>query len=316
MEMRHSWSVLFVCVLPVLATLMLSGCRTAPERFTPEDLESPEVIRQVASEYWSRHDFPPLRDRGYRRIVITEFAVDFVTVKLENFGESQLILTPPPVAPVGLVVRGGIAAAGVQKKVVQYEDALYSRATERMYEQFTSSLEELGLEVVDAAEVQASQSVSEGLRFADDRSTSSGVRRLNLVASDTGRTKAFVTQPSRSTGRIVEILNGEIEDVEARLLEEIGADAAVRIRMRIGVFRGHASIERGSRAWVYSNDAAGNLELERSLLSSDIVLEESDFDIGRGTQYTVDSERYMAELAQLFPAAIRMAFETGRAQSN
>lgn len=95
------------------------------------------------------------------------------------------------------------------------------------------------------------------------------------------------------------------------MIQEIGADVAARARFRVGVFRGRATIERGSQVWVLSRHMYGTMELTRSLVSDQSVLAEDEFRVVRDNIYRVNSEKYLAVMRALFPTLIALGFESG-----
>ncbi len=85
------------------------------------------------------------------------------------------------------------------------------------------------------------------------------------------------------------------------LIREIGADAALQVRLRVGVRDGHASIEPGSTFRVVTPAGAGFLESRQPLISDEFVVERAQ---GRISVY---SEAFAAALKRLFRPYIAMA---------
>ena len=77
-----------------------------------------------------------------------------------------------------------------------------------------------------------------------DKDESSFFQRFNIVGSDTGRIRGSVTYPAEGLGVITGAEGGDVIDVDAELMKELGADYVVRARFRVGVHKGAASIER------------------------------------------------------------------------
>ncbi len=104
------------------------------------------------------------------------------------------------------------------------------------------------------------------------RSTPSG--------SDTGRVKQLTVYSADGLAVIRGAGDVDIETVEAEMLEELSADVILRVRIRVGTYGGHPSLERGSTVWVRSPNVAGNLTSDRSLISNIRVVEEERDEFG------------------------------------
>lgn len=279
------------------AALIIGGCHES-------SMTSPAAGQELASTYWKRHNVPNMSQRGYKRIAITDFSVEFVTVRMESPLESQSAFTPPPITPG----QHGAVVSGLRRKQISFEPSLCKEVTDEMYDLFVGSLKSRGLEALPREEVTASEAYK---RFSTlGTRDSSLTQRINLVGSDTGRTKRVKVYPASGLRIINGARNEDIEDVEADLLLELNADVSLRVHVRVGVFHGHASLERGSTVWVQSRDVIGNLTSDRSLLSEDVVVDEEKFKQLKGQPYIVLGERYHAAIKKLFPSFVAMGLET------
>lgn len=107
-------------------------------------------------------------------------------------------------------------------------------------------------------------------------------------------------------------LAGESRETDAvirDLLDEVEADYALQVRLRVGVRDGRASIEKGSTVRLVARDGAGLLETKLALVSPQNVTEEEP-----GSDVTaIDSRRFVRAIEQLFRPCIGMALvRTGR----
>lgn len=107
-------------------------------------------------------------------------------------------------------------------------------------------------------------------------------------------------------------LAGDQSETDAalvELLDEVEADYALQVRVRLGVRHGKASIEKGSTVRIVGRDGSGLLETRLALVSAQSVTEEEpDAD-----RVPINSRRYIHAVQQLFRPCIGMALiRTGR----
>jgi len=281
----------------------LFGCHTAPMSYSAADLQSPETRARAAGLYWQRNNVPTLRERGCRRVAILDFSVEYVTGKIEVPGETQPTFSPPALAPAHV----GLEYGGLFRKQINFKEALYRQLADELYAMLVEELVQRGFEVLAPSEVSAAAAYQRlKTRAHDDGSV---LQEFNLIGSDTGRIKRIVTYPASGLRIVTGAAEGEIEQVELALLNELPADVSLRVHIRVGVYQRRASLERGSIAWVLTRDVVGNLTADRSLLSDDAVATSQRFLPIEGEAYAVDSERYLEAMRLLFPPYISMAFE-------
>ena len=101
----------------------------------------------------------------------------------------------------------------------------------------------------------------------------------------------------------------QTDAVIADLLDEVEADYALQVRLRVSIRNGRASIEKGSTVRVVTRDATGLLETRLALVSAQSVTEEvPDSDVT-----AINSQRFVRALQRLFRPCIGMALiSTGR----
>ena len=102
---------------------------------------------------------------------------------------------------------------------------------------------------------------------------------------------------------------GQTDAVIAQLLDEVEADYALQVRLRVSIWKGRASIEKGSTVRIVARDGTGLLETRRALVSAQRVTEEEpDSDVA-----AVNSQRFVRAIQRLFRPCIGMALiSTGR----
>jgi hypothetical protein len=240
------------------------------------DLTDANVQAKYANAYWKRHSVPNMRQYGYKRIAVVEFAVEFVTSKRE---ESDT-------------------------KHISYSQYLYDNLPTELHNIFCQELRSHDLTVVSPQTLRGSRSYAR-FEVAPDGYEPS-MDGAHYSSSDTGRVKKIKIYSADGLKIIKGAGTDDIEDAEADLLKELSADVALRVRIRVGFFNGHASIERGSVVWVLSKDVAGNLTADRSLVSDIEVVEST-----KGSTIDIFVPRYEQAMREMFPAFIAMAFMSG-----
>ena len=100
-----------------------------------------------------------------------------------------------------------------------------------------------------------------------------------------------------------------MESIDVDLLRELKVDVVLRVRVRVGTFSGHATLERGSIVHVCAPDVNGALLANRSLVSEEWVIAESKHVMG-GWQVRVNLPIYDRALRDMFPAFIAMGLES------
>ena len=105
--------------------------------------------------------------------------------------------------------------------------------------------------------------------------------------------------------------SGDIEDVDAQLLAELGADVTLRARFRVGVFNGRASIESGSVITITGPRILGSYTSRRSILSKQAVLNGEGFTPFVGDRYDVHDGKYRLAMDSLFNNYISLVSQAG-----
>lgn len=292
-------------VAGVCVWISLLGCHAAPMTYSAADLQSAKTRARVAHLYWTRNNVPPEWEKRYRRVALVDFSVEFITAKIEVPGEEQPTFSPPAVAPAHV----GLEFGGLFRKQFNYQPTLYRELADELCAMFIDELAARGLEVAAPEEVCGARAYQRlQTRQRDDGSI---LQELNLIGSDAGRVKQMVTHPASGYRIITGARQGDVERVELALLDELEADVALRVHVRVGVYRGRASVERGSVIWVLARDLVGNLTAEKSLLSDECIVETEGFVPIQGVAYAVDSQKYTEALRQLFAPYVSMVFESG-----
>lgn len=267
----------------------VGACNPAPRSLSDEDLSSADAVRAAAPEYW-RDRAPEFAAAG-SRVVLAEFAVEFVTQKYETGKERQAAFVPPH--PVFLAA----GAAGIGLKRVEFPEDAFPAIAAELERTFRAEATRLGLTLVDAPDMQR-----------DPAGQPRVTQEINFGATDTGRVKELRLEPGPATPLLAEAASRDTRDAVRAALTDTGADAAVRVHLRVGVYRGYASCEYGSRIEVYTPNDDGKLVSRATLLSAGEVLTD---DASNGL-LPVDQAAYASEIATIAPAYLRMAILAAR----
>jgi hypothetical protein len=284
----------FLSVVLVLA-IFFAGCHAAPKSMPDPD----KLATAPASEYWKADRVPQIRAGA--KLAILEFSVEYVTEKIESPTESQPEIFAADYGAAGFV----LTSAGVGKKTLSLDKELMASLPNEFYSVFVDELREAGYEVVPTETLRAAKSFKYFKSFKPGFSHAG--QRLNPMGADTGNIKATKVHPAdglivlKNAGRM------RIADAEASLAQELGADAVMRVRFRVGLFRGRPTIEAGSKITVTTIGATGSIHSTRSIVSEKCICEKGSFRFFRGLVYTPDVAQYRECLVPMFPWYSRMA---------
>ncbi len=259
-----------------LAPLFLLGALgCAASHPVPRDLSNQASLASMADQYWKRHGVPDMQSYGYKRVAIVSFSVEYVLRRVE--------------APLTTVE-------------TRYPEKLLSGLADQCYADFVRALGARRLEVVSPEQIEQTGAYRSLVPLLNLERPAQG------LASDLGRIKRVRVRAPRGQHFVERARDVEIESVEARILDELAADVAVRVRIRVGASKGRLSIERGSTIWVLSSDVVGNLTADRSLLSDETVY----FAKEGGSVYSANTQAVLDAARRMFPAFLEMAFLSGK----
>jgi hypothetical protein len=282
--------------LTVIAMVMI-GCHQAPTSFDPAASES----ALAAEEYWQAVDIDQIHASPVRRVIITEFNVEFVKDRLTSMNsQGESVVGAPDLTGVSLIGLGRQQLAlDLRTKSVMAGD---------LYWQFVRLLQSAGYEVVTKVAIRASEQYQQF--HAAQPGSGSLLTLFNIVGTDTGTPKQFEVYPAHGLKAITGVDGVEsVEEAEQRLLDELDADLSLRVRFRVGLYGAHATVEAGSLIRAATRSGAGGLVARRSLVNTDPVVANSEFQLLAGEVYTVDSLVYRQSVAQVFDAYAGMAIE-------
>lgn len=275
----HPARLLALCLLP----LLLLGCK-AP----PRTLAQTRATDRADSDLWHARGNATLQSPG--RLALAEASVQFVTSKFETGDDRQAAFIPPH--PVFLAA----SAAGVGRKDIEFDDDALDRIAAEINHALESELTARGWRLVPTPDILAADAYARFDTLPPDQVHD--VRQVNLAATDTGRVRTMRVHPAGATGVITGPTGRRESHARQALLQELGADALLRVIIRVGVYQGRASFEEGSRLLLTTPNAHADLTARHSLLSDRSVLtdEATNGDFIVSEQAYLDATRNTAPL--------------------
>jgi hypothetical protein len=311
-------------VVAVAAALMtVSGCHAAPASFATANLADPLSLERAAPIYGKATTLPDVcaaadglaapetstTGKGTAaaparpRIAIAEFTVEFVTDKLDTPFKQQPVAGTTEYGYIGLPA----TLIGIGRRTVVYDDVLKRHLPDELYDVFVRQLAAGGLDVLPAATVAAAPAYKEFVT-ANPGSTKPG-EIFNIMGSDTGRTKRLEYWPAKGLATLTHPTEGSFDTVERRLLAETDALTVLRVRVRVGVWRGYASVERETRIEVTAAHGAGHMVQQRSIVSDEMSIDESKWKLFRGSVYPVRTSSFAHAMEEVFTPDAAMAVD-------
>jgi len=277
-------------VLPLVA-----GCFSPPRRLSET---AGAVGAAVPADDWKwSGDLDPRTALGPgRRVVVTEFTVDFVTAQLQTPTSRQLLFKPP-LAPVGWAIAKGADEIGGGGMYAPMADGQQRALAGELYNAFLQELRRRGLEPVSEDELRASPTYS-GPR--ETGGTDAPGMLLNPLGNDTGMVMSARTVPAPGLGAL---RRGPLDptSVDARILQETRADVAVAVRLRVGAFLDQPALERQSEIRLTTREGSTTLRARRSLVSDRDPIEPPRFRVPFGRIEPVNLAGRSSELTAMLP---------------
>ncbi|MGB0715318.1 MAG: hypothetical protein ACPGXK_05535 [Phycisphaerae bacterium] len=295
-----SWK--FLTTPLCLACIVTAGCHKAPKTLQESQLLASADDTEVLDAYWKRKSPPDLCNGNGRTIAIADFGVQFVTQKMKALGIDQPVVGIP-IGAVGVA----IWALGFERNNVIFPDATFEELPDALYGEFVTNLEERGFTVIPPESIRGTSAYAQF--ETTEMRESGGEYQLNLAATDTGRVKIFKVLGPSELPLIVKATDGaKTNDVLTSLGEELNADLVMRVFVRIGVYRGRATVEYDTRIEATTVETTGTLQAIKSVISEEEVIAENKWELIVGETETVDGEAYYNAIMDLFMPFIGSAF--------
>ncbi len=322
----------------VLVLTFVSGCLSPPRRAS-ETMVNPPMAR-VSSEVPAHVDEAGLLSADLwkqsgdlnpqavlvpgRRVVVTEFDVEFVSYQFQACKRQQLIIDPK-VHPLELIGMG-------RRYTPMTEEDQQALASE-LYGAFLQDLRRRGLELVSQDDLHASPGYAELPKESVVRS--SPLMFLNMLGSDTGTVLQTRTVAAPGLSILQGSLGGSMRApgflecrapglgvlqggpqartaAEARILQETRADVALAVRLRVGTFREQPALEHRSVVRLTTPEGSTTLRACHSLVSDLAVIDTPRFRPIVGRIEPVESGPFSGELTAMLPRFIGPALAASK----
>ena len=278
---RHSRQ--FFILIACFVAIATQGCIPAPQTTKQAGLNTtaPSNIQtnttQMATtrplaDLWKAEVFPPrsqsdLARTRVKRIAITEFAVEFVTVRSRGPFDSQLAVKIPPWDPIG----AALELVGIGRAETPFEQENRITLTAALFDQLTNRLQSLGYTVLPQSNLRGEPAFEALTRDhpEGESADSSPLDYVRLLSTDVGVINASCAQPAPGTRLANQDQSPEDRrKAELLLLQKTGADATLSVHLLVGCYSSRAAIEQGSRVRVMRVEGREiTMTSQRSLLS-------------------------------------------------
>lgn len=302
------WALRAGLLVPLLVT---AGCYAAPRRFLgPGDAPGVSASAQAhpgqsavdsSDDGWKadgRVD-PGSALASGRRVVITEFDVEFVNWQFQLPTPRQVIIKPLPISPSP--VHWALSLIGIGRRYSSMGRDDQGALAANVYNAFVRDLRGRGVVVVQQEALKACPEYASLSK--SERTGSSLLMLLNPLGSDCGTVKH--TRTVAAPGLFVITAMGRARArAERKILEETGADTALAVRLRVGTFREEPALEHRSLVRLTTRDGSTTLRANRSLVSEGAVVVSPGFRPVIGRVEPIDSGSFSDALAAMVPAFV------------
>ncbi len=239
--------------------------------------------------------------------MVTQFDVEFVDLQFQPPLPRQLRFGPTLVSPN--LIHMAVRLIGPCRKYTPMAEEQQRLLATELYNAFVGNLRSRGVNLLPREALQSSPAYVESRRGATVRS--SPLMVLNVVGSDTGT--VLHTRTVAAPGLCVprECLHGN-STVDTRILREAGADAALAVRLRVGLFRGKPAMEQRSTIRLTTCDGSTTLRACHSLVSDLVVTTHSRFRPIVGWIQQVDAGAFSGELTAMVPTFLDLALSESK----
>jgi hypothetical protein len=237
-----------------------------------------------------------------RRVVVTEFDVEFVDLQFQPPIPRQPRFRPLPISPN--LVHVAIRLIGLGRRYTPMPEEEERALASQLYTAFLQDLRRRELEPVSPEELLASPAYIEARKQALVRS--SPLMVLNPVGNDTGTVMHTRTVAAPGLG-VLQGTRRTREATEARILQETRADAALAVPLRVGTFQRKPAIERRSVIRMATREESTTLRASYSVVSELTATDPTYFRPIIGRIEPLDFETFSHELAAMLPRFVASA---------
>jgi hypothetical protein len=306
--------------LSLLTAPLLAGCLAAPKLAStivpvaPKPTASPHELAAGAvlpAGYWKQSGDSDIATalRPGRRVVITEFGLEFVDLTDQMPFSRQMMVKPPPIitGPISPMdgVGLGIEAVGLGRKYARMTEVQQQLLAGTLCAAFEEYLRCRGLIVLPREAATAS------LGYADLKAKpnvkSSPLLLLNPLGDDIGVVMHTRAVSAPGLGIVTQKASKRLP-AEARILHDTGTDLGIAVRLRVGVYQKKAALEGGSLLRLTTGERQTTYKAKHSILSDAVVISPTKFQPFVGWVEPILFEEFALESAAMLPKFMDLAF--------
>jgi len=304
-------SMMMRCSTAVMVVMAMGfglGCG-GPKKFDSASLASPQQVQSQADSYWKKEGWWSLPKESGKKVVISEFVVQYVTDRSENMSNNQL----------GLLMAAELA--GVGKRKYEFEDGFKAKLPTDLYNTFVQELEAAGFTVVPMNQVAQSAALS-NITAGEEGARKGMSQGGGLFQSDTKQKGELysVAGLSRMYAGVMGLNEARNVQVQAALMAETGSDIALRVHMIVGLHKGQATVDEGSNLRVYAglknwgteskpnygSKVSGMLLSSKTIYRTEPVVDDKKFQAGKGNVYQVNEADYRDAVLEIYKPYVAM----------
>jgi hypothetical protein len=248
-----------------------------------------------------------------RRVIVTEFGVELIDLQAQGPFKQQMAVNPPPlitgpITPLELVAFGaGVCAnvAGLGRKHSQLAEDQQRSLAKSLLLATEADFNRRGLTLLSLASLNNNKSYAD---LKPEQTVKSSLWLLiNVKGSDTGTVLRTHTVAAPGAGLVTTKTSARLA-AEQRVLRDSGADIALGMRLRVGVFHKKAALEEGSVVRLVTRDGETEFKAQHSILSDEDTIESSKFKLFIGEVEPLASEDFSRACVTMLPKFLDLAY--------
>jgi len=302
----------------IASALLIAACGQ-PTKFDPAAFNDPSTRQKNASSYWKQDNFWGGMPKDVNKVAITQFSVEYVTENTSKSGADALS------------VLGVMEMAGVGKRQRVFPDEFKTKLPTPLYEGFVSALKAEGIDVVPMADLQKNPAFGD-IKAGEAGSTYGQSGRDFLGHADNRTSVQVQVYPVAGLPLVDDswFAGGKNAQAEAKLIGDTGAQAGLRVRMRVALDDdGHAILDKGAvinamydlkkQNWSGKGDEwvitqRHNIVSSGAVRDDVPVVDGKEFQAFKGDVYTINGPKFEESIMKMYPSFARMAAMRLRSQ--
>jgi hypothetical protein len=290
----------------------IGACVGGPKKYEGAQFADGAAIQKNSGSYWKRDGWWGGLPKTVQKVAITQFTIEYVTQNKNTSGADALSIL------------GAMEMMGVGKRQRVFDENFKRQLPTVLYGKFVEALQAEGLEVV-TMETLTSQPAFAQLKRGSEGAESSAFGRNLLGKVD--RSESAKVQAYSAAG-LPPVDDGWFNAgknalAEGSLIGETGAQAGMRVRMRVALDDdGRAVLDAGSvihlmyglkqgdvapgqKGWYVAE--RGNIISSQAMRDDVPVITSKEFQAFKGDVYTIDGPKFQESIMKMYPAYARMA---------